>query len=269
MLLLIGELNRLFFGYTNIHLKIKVKSDIMTIKKRVEDYTSDCIPTGALRNAHNKIEIEKELIIENNEYAKINRNLFKSHNIYVVNLLSSPGAGKTSILEATLRDFDYGYNVYVIESDLQTDRDLEIIKSLGVDSMQINTDNGGYLDAEMIFESVRKMRIKDNSILFIENIGNLISPSFFDLGESLRVIVSSVTEGEDKPLKFPYMYETANMCLINKIDLLPHITTRLEILRKNIYAINSGILINEISALTGENIDVWRETLIQKVRKFK
>ena len=238
----------------------------MSIKKRVEDYTADCIPTGALRNARNKIEIEKELIMANIEQAKRNRNYFRSHSIYVVNLLSSPGAGKTSILEATLKYLDSRYGIYVIECDLQTYTDSKIIKSLGVEWFQINTDNGGYLDAELVFEAVHRMKIKKNSILFIENIGNLISPALFDLGESLRVIVSSVTEGEDKPLKFPYMYETANLCLINKTDLLPHIRTRLDILRKNIQAINSSILIMEISALTGENIDEWCELLLKKVK---
>ena len=238
----------------------------MAMKKRVDDYTADCIPTGALRNARNKIEIEKELIMANIEQAKHNRDYFKSHSIYVVNLLSSPGAGKTSILEATLKNLDTKYSIYVIESDLQTYTDSKIIKSLGVEWMQINTDNGGYLDAELVFEAICRMKIKRNSILFIENIGNLISPALFDLGESLRVIVSSVTEGEDKPLKFPYMYETANLCLINKTDLLPHIRTRLDILRKNIQTINSSILIMEISALTGENINEWCDFILTKVK---
>ena len=238
----------------------------MATKKRVEDYTADCIPTGALRNARNKIEIEKELILANIEQAKRNRDYFKSHSIYVVNLLSSPGAGKTSILEATLKKLDTKYGVYVIECDLQTFSDSKRIKSLGVECLQINTDNGGYLDSEMVFEAVLKMKIKRNSILFIENLGNLISPAIFDLGESLRVIVSSVTEGEDKPLKFPYMYETANLCLINKTDLLPHIRTRIDTLRKNIQTINSGILIMEISALTGENIDEWCDFLLTKMK---
>ena len=238
----------------------------MAMKKRVDDYTADCIPTGALRNARNKIEIEKELIMANIEQAKHNRDYFKSHSIYVINLLSSPGAGKTSILEATLKNLDTKCGVYVIECDLQTYTDSKLIKSLGVEWMQINTDNGGYLDAELVFEAICRMKIKRNSILFIENIGNLISPALFDLGESLRVIVSSVTEGEDKPLKFPYMYETANLCLINKTDLLPHIRTRLDILRKNIQTINSGILIMEISALTGENINEWCDFILTKVK---
>ena len=238
----------------------------MAMKKRVDDYTADCIPTGALRNARNKIEIEKELIMANIEQAKHNRDYFKSHSIYVINLLSSPGAGKTSILEATLKNLDTKCGVYVIECDLQTYTDSKLIKSLGVEWMQINTDNGGYLDAELVFEAICRMKIKQNSILFIENIGNLISPALFDLGESLRVIVSSVTEGEDKPLKFPYMYETANLCLINKTDLLPHIRTRLDILRKNIQTINSSILIMEISALTGENINEWCDFILTKVK---
>ena len=189
----------------------------MKIKKKVNDYTPDCIPTGVLCNAQNKIEIDKELIIENIKNAKRNRDYFKSHSIYVVNLMSSPGAGKTTILDATIKYIGFKSEFYIITSDIQTDSDFKKIKSLGVDCVQINTDSGGYLDAEMIFRAVSKMKPKDNSILFIENIGNLLSPTFFDLGESLRVIVSSVTEGEDKPFKFPYMYENANFCLINKI----------------------------------------------------
>lgn len=238
----------------------------MSIKKRVEDYTADCIPTGALRNACSRIEIEKELIMANIEQAKRNRDYFKSRSIYVVNLLSSPGAGKTSILEATLQQLDTKFNIYVVECDLQSYTDTKRIRSLGVDWLQINTDNGGYLDAAMVYEAAYKMKIKRNSILFIENLGNLLSPALFDLGETLRVIVSSVTEGEDKPLKFPYMYETANLCLINKTDLLPHIRTRIDVLRKNIQTINSSVLIMEISALTGENIDEWCDFLLKKVK---
>ena len=238
----------------------------MSIMKRVEDYTADCIHTGALRNACNRIEIEKELIMANIEQAKRNRDYFKSRSIYVVNLLSSPGAGKTSILEATLQQLDTKFNIYVVECDLQSYTDTKRIRSLGVDWFQINTDNGGYLDAAMVYEAAYKMKIKRNSILFIENLGNLLSPALFDLGETLRVIVSSVTEGEDKPLKFPYMYETANLCLINKTDLLPHIRTRIDVLRKNIQTINSSVLIMEISALTGENIDEWCDFLLKKVK---
>lgn len=236
----------------------------MSIKKSVNDYTSDCIPTEALYNAQKKIEIDKELIIENLKIAKQNRDYFKTHSVYVVNLMSSPGAGKTTILYSTIKKIGLRDKLYVIASDLQTYSDLQRFNSLGVECLQINTDSGGYLDAEMIFEAIKKMNIKDNSILFIENIGNLLSPAFFDLGESLRVIVSSITEGEDKPLKFPYMYENVNLCLINKIDLLSYVRTRLDVLKNNIKTINSQIIIKEISALNGDNIDDWCDYILSK-----
>ena len=240
----------------------------MRIKKREEDYTSDCIPTGAMRNARNKIEFEKEIILANIEQAKRNRLYFKSHSIYVVNLLSSPGAGKTMILESTLKCIESNYKPYVIVGDFVTDIDFKKIKNLGVSCLQVNTNCGGYLDADMVYEAVRKLKVKDNSILFIENVGNLLSPAHFDLGESLRVIVSSVTEGEDKPLKFPYMYETANLCLVNKIDLLNYLKMNINILKKNIALVNSQIDIIEVSALTGLNIDEWCNYLLQRIGRI-
>lgn len=240
----------------------------MSVKKQFEDYTSESIPTDVLLNNFNKIEIDKEIIIDNIKNAKRNRSYFESHSIYVVNLLSSPGAGKTSILESTIKQIGKDYNIYVIECDLQTDSDFKRIKSLGVDCLQINTDCGGYLDADMILCAVKKLSVKDKSILFIENIGNLISPAIFDLGETLRVVVSSVTEGEDKPLKFPYMYESANLCLINKIDLLDYIKTNLDILRSNIMRVNSQIVTIDLSALTGENIEDWCRFLHEKIKIF-
>ncbi|MBQ7819571.1 MAG: hydrogenase nickel incorporation protein HypB [Bacteroidales bacterium] len=237
----------------------------MNNENKGEDYTPDYIPTGAMHIAFDKIAIEREIILKNIEKAKRNRSYFQSKNIYVVNLISSPGAGKTSIFEETLRSIGDRYSFALIESNLQTYNDSKRIKELGINYFQIDSENTRYLDAETIYEAVKSMKLHDNTVLFIENVGNSISPSLLDLGESLRVVISSVTEGENKPLKYPYMFESANVCLINKIDLLPYIPTRLEVLEKNIHNINSNLEILKLSTQNRDGIEQWSSFLLEKV----
>jgi hydrogenase nickel incorporation protein HypB len=160
--------------------------------------------------------------------AERNRGHFEALKIVAFNLVSSPGSGKTAILERTIREKGSELNCYVIEGDQQTMNDAERIKSAGAPVIQINTGNGCHLDALMVNKAIKDLKIAEGSTLFIENVGNLVCPALFDLGETKRVVIISVTEGEDKPAKYPNMFETAQLCLINKTDLLPYLDFDLE-----------------------------------------
>ena len=204
-----------------------------------------------------KLRVEQDMLQRNNNAAMDNRLYFADRNIYAVNLVSSPGSGKTAILEATVKTLTSLLPVFVIEGDLQTDNDARRIKAAGAGALQINTGNGCHLDAFMISDAISKTKLSDNSILFIENVGNLVCPAMFDLGEQMRAVVISVTEGDDKPLKYPYMFERADVCLINKTDLLPYIDCDIELVRENLNKVSPGITIFEVSAVSGKGLLEW------------
>lgn len=204
-----------------------------------------------------KLRVEQDMLQRNNNAAMDNRLYFADRNIYAVNLVSSPGSGKTAILEATVKTLASLLPVFVIEGDLQTDNDARRIKAAGAGALQINTGNGCHLDAFMISDAISKTELSDNSILFIENVGNLVCPAMFDLGEQMRAVVISVTEGDDKPLKYPYMFEKADVCLINKTDLLPYIDCDIELVRENLNKVSPGITIFEVSAVSGKGLLEW------------
>ena len=218
---------------------------------------------GEIRYAGQKHSHERELSLEldimnkNNLLAERNRGYFEAKNIVAINLVSSPGSGKTTLLESTIKKFGEKPEIFVIEGDQQTMLDADRIDKTGVPVVQVNTGNGCHLDAQMINLAVKKLDINDNALLMIENVGNLVCPALFDLGESKRVVIISVTEGEDKPLKYPNMFESAQLCLINKSDLLPYVDFSVEKVKEYALRINHHLTFITVSAKTGEGFDEW------------
>lgn len=208
------------------------------------------------------IDLEHDILDHNNQKAAENRAFFQARNILAINLVSSPGSGKTSILEKTLSDNRDGLSFYVVEGDQQTARDAERIAATGAAVVQINTGKGCHLDADMVASALNQMRPVENSVVMIENVGNLVCPAMFDLGESFRVVVISITEGEDKPLKYPDMFRSAQLCLINKIDLLPYLQFDLEQLKSYALQVNPDLAFLEISASTGAGMHEWYDWLL-------
>ncbi len=218
-------------------------------------------------NHSHHIDLEKDILSQNNLLAERNRGFFEAKNIFTLNMMSSPGSGKTTLLERTVKDLKDSVSLYIIEGDQQTMNDAERIGKAGAPVIQVNTGNGCHLDADMINKAVKKLEIKDNSVVFIENVGNLVCPSLFDLGESKRIVVMSVTEGEDKPIKYPTMFETADVCIINKIDLLPYLDFDIEAAKKYALRVNHHLQFIEISATTGEGMQKWYDYLINEKSK--
>ena len=215
----------------------------------------------------NIVELEKDILHQNQLGAERNRGFFEALNIFAMNLVSSPGSGKTSLLEKTIADLKNEVEFSVIEGDQQTTNDAERIHALNVPVFQINTGKGCHLDSEMITKSLKELKPKQNSILMIENVGNLVCPAMFDLGENQRVVIISTTEGEDKPLKYPDMFFTSNICIINKIDLLPYLKFDVEKLKENAKKVNPNITFFEVSATSGEGMEAWYEFLKGKIVK--
>jgi hydrogenase nickel incorporation protein HypB len=207
------------------------------------------------------IEVERDILQHNDVMAARNRGYFEAKNIYAINLVSSPGSGKTSLLERTLNDLKDELSFSVIEGDQQTMNDANRIEALNVPVIQINTGKGCHLESDMIYDAVKQLSPKDNSILMIENVGNLVCPSMFDLGEKNRVVIISTTEGEDKPLKYPDMFHTSDICIINKIDLLPYLNFDLEKLKMYALQVNPRLQFFEVSATTGQGMEKWYQWL--------
>lgn len=215
----------------------------------------------------NIVELEKDILHQNQLGAERNRGFFEALNIFAMNLVSSPGSGKTSLLEKTIADLKGEIEFSVIEGDQQTTNDAARIHALNVPVLQINTGKGCHLDSEMIAKSLKELKPKQNSILMIENVGNLVCPAMFDLGENQRVVIISITEGEDKPLKYPDMFYSSNICIINKIDLLPYLKFDVEKLKENTKKVNPNIQFFEVSATSGEGMEAWYEFLRSKIVK--
>jgi hydrogenase nickel incorporation protein HypB len=205
------------------------------------------------------IDVQKDILSENNDLAEKNRVLFESRNITCLNLVSSPGSGKTSLLEKTITLLKGEINLYVIEGDQQSTIDSDRIRKVGVPVVQINTNSGCHLDARMILRTLETFEISNNSILFIENVGNLVCPALFDLGEQKRVLIMSVTEGEDKPLKYPAMFQSAHLCIINKMDILPYLDFDINQAIMNARRVNPALDFILVSVKTGEGINEWLE----------
>lgn len=218
------------------------------------------------QHSDNKVvDVEKDILHQNNLLAQRNRGYFDAKNILALNLVSSPGSGKTTLLEKTLTDLNAELKFYVIEGDQQTSNDADRIATTGTTVKQINTGKGCHLDAHMILHAVQDIKPEDNSVMFIENVGNLVCPAMFDLGENERVVVMSVTEGEDKPLKYPDMFHTSTVCVINKIDLLPYVPFNLEKAKEYALRVNPKLEIIELSCTSGEGLDKWYGWLKSKI----
>jgi hydrogenase nickel incorporation protein HypB len=207
------------------------------------------------------IDLNKDILLENNRLAERNRGYFEGKHVLCLNLVSSPGSGKTTILEKTIRDLIPTHKIFVIEGDQQTTRDADRIEKSGAAAIQINTGTGCHLDAKMIHLALKKIEIDTNSILFIENVGNLVCPALFDLGEQKRVLVISVTEGDDKPLKYPYMFQSSDLCIINKTDLLPYVDFNVDNAMNYAGQLNPDIKFILMSAKTGEGMGEWYDWL--------
>lgn len=211
--------------------------------------------------ARKEVMVEQDILWKNKELAQENRTFFLTNNIVALNLVSSPGSGKTSLLERTLRDLKSDIDFFVIEGDQQTSNDADRIAATQVPVVQINTGKGCHLDAQMIHEAIMQLNLTENSILFIENIGNLVCPAMFDLGEQKRVVIISVTEGDDKPLKYPDMFASSQLCIINKIDLLPYVNFNVEQVKNYARKINRNMEFIELSCTTGDGLAAWYEWL--------
>lgn len=218
-------------------------------------------------HSHEKraVDVEQDILHENNLLAQRNRGFFEGRNILALNLVSSPGSGKTSLLERTLTDMKGELPFAVIEGDQQTSNDADRIHATGTKVTQINTGKGCHLDAHMVFHAIYGMKLSMDSVLFIENVGNLVCPAMFDLGEKERVVVMSVTEGEDKPIKYPDMFHSADLCIINKMDLLPYVPFKLEKAKEYALQVNPKLEIIEVSCTSGEGLSQWYEWLKSKV----
>jgi hydrogenase nickel incorporation protein HypB len=208
------------------------------------------------------VEIETALLAKNDHLAAHNRAWLAERGIVVLNLMSSPGSGKTSLLRRTITELAPSRPVAVIEGDQETRIDAEKIRGTGAPVVQINTGAGCHLDADMLARGLAELRPSDGSLVFVENVGNLVCPALFDLGEAAKVVVVSVTEGEDKPLKYPYMFSIADVVVVNKIDLLPYVDVRLEHLEGHCRSVNPGVRVLPLSVTTGEGMAAWRDWLL-------
>jgi hydrogenase nickel incorporation protein HypB len=215
------------------------------------------------------IKLEKEILGKNQLLAEHNRVWFAERGILALNLVSSPGSGKTTLLERTLNDLKNEFEIGVIEGDQETIHDAERIRATGCKAVQINTGTGCHLEADMLARGLESLKPSPNSLLFIENVGNLVCPAMFDLGERAKVAILSVTEGEDKPLKYPNMFRASELMILNKIDLLPYL--KFDVKRCLDYAkeVNPSIKILQVSATTGEGMSDWYQWLRQFSNELK
>jgi hydrogenase nickel incorporation protein HypB len=203
------------------------------------------------------VRIERDVLSKNDGYARQNRAWFEQHGILALNLVSGPGSGKTSLLERTLKDLQGELELAVIEGDQQTANDAERIRATGVKALQINTGKGCHLDAHQVGHALGDLKPADHGVLFIENVGNLVCPALFDLGEAAKVVMLSVTEGEDKPIKYPDMFHRASVVLLNKVDLLPYLSFNVEQCLRYLRQVNPEAPVFQVSATTGSGLEGW------------
>lgn len=212
-----------------------------------------------------KIKVTTRILDANDRIAEENKKLFKQAGVYVINLMSSPGAGKTSLLERTIQAIKDRVRVGVIEGDITGTKDAERIQSLGVPVVQINTEGACHLDANMIAEAVKDLPLKELDLLFIENVGNLVCPAEFKVGEDIKVMILSLTEGDDKPLKYPLMFQESSVLIINKIDLKDFLDVSIDKIKKDAQSLNPKIKIFEVSCKTGQGIGEWTNWLLTSI----
>jgi hydrogenase nickel incorporation protein HypB len=213
------------------------------------------------------ITIERKVLDKNDEIARQNRELFRRHNLFVINVVSSPGSGKTSILEKTLEYLRGKIRIAVIEGDVQTDFDAQRVARFGIPTIQIVTNGGCHLEAQLIQNALKNLELPSLDTIIIENVGNLVCPANYDLGEDLKIVVASTTEGDDKPLKYPPMFRNASVLIINKIDLLPYLRCNLDVLQAHALQINPSLTVFQTSCMTDEGIESWCEWFTNQVQK--
>jgi len=208
-----------------------------------------------------EIEVERRVLEANDRLAADNRRLLEKKGVFVVNIMSSPGAGKTTLLERTAAGLKGEFNLAVIEGDIQTTTDADRIAAQGVAAVQINTAGACHLDAQMVGQALGALELDGLDLLIIENVGNLVCPAEFDLGERAKVMLLSTPEGEDKPAKYPLMFRLCQVLIINKTDLLPYLPFSLEAVRREVARINPQMEIFEVSALKNQGLEAWLDWL--------
>ncbi|MCX7738464.1 MAG: hydrogenase nickel incorporation protein HypB [Hydrogenothermaceae bacterium] len=211
-----------------------------------------------------EVEVLAKVLDANDKQANSNREHFQEHGILALNLMSSPGAGKTTLLERTIETLKGSIRIGVIEGDLETDRDSQRIRAKDVPAYQITTGQACHLDAFMVHKGIHQLPLEELDIVFIENVGNLVCPASYDVGAHTNVVLLSIPEGEDKPLKYPIMFHSADIVLITKVDLLPYIDFDIEDAKRNIKKVNPKVDIIPLSAKTGEGMDRWIRYLTLK-----
>jgi hydrogenase nickel incorporation protein HypB len=208
------------------------------------------------------VRIEQDILGKNNAYADGNRKHFAEHGIFAVNLVSSPGSGKTTLLVKTIEMLKAQAEVAVVEGDQQTSHDADRIRATGAPAIQVNTGKGCHLDAHMVGHALERLALPDDSLLMIENVGNLVCPAAFDLGEAHKVVILSVTEGEDKPLKYPDMFHAADLMILNKVDLLPYLDFDVAQCIDYAHRVNPKLEVLQVSATRGQGLDAWLAWLL-------
>jgi hydrogenase nickel incorporation protein HypB len=210
------------------------------------------------------LQLEQDILAKNNQLAEHNRGWLEGREIAAFNLMSSPGAGKTSLLERTIRELGTEIPICVVEGDQETTLDAQRIGATGCRAVQINTGSGCHLDAAMLSDALKRLKPPAGSVLMIENVGNLVCPALFDLGESAKVVIASVTEGEDKPLKYPYMFRLADLMLLNKIDLLPYVPFDVDRCIAYARQVNPALKVLQLSVLKGDGMEPWYSFLRER-----
>jgi len=208
-----------------------------------------------------KVKVVAQILEANDRIAAENKKVFHESGVYVINLMSAPGAGKTSLIERTIKELYKKLRIGVIEGDIAGTDDAQRIEVLGIPIVQINTGGACHLDANMINEAVADLPLKDIDLLIIENVGNLVCPAEFKVGEDMKIMILSITEGDDKPLKYPLMFQESSALILNKIDLLPHTNADLKKIKNNSLSLNPSLKIFEVSCKTGEGISEWTSWL--------
>ena len=214
-----------------------------------------------------KIKVVKDILDANAQIAQKNRQLFDSNQVFTVNLMSSPGAGKTSLILQTIKKLKGKARVGVVEGDISSSLDAEAIGKEGVPVVQINTGGECHLDASMTSSALGNLPLSDIELLLVENVGNLVCPAEFRIGEDIRILISSTPEGDDKPFKYPLMFHEADAVLINKIDLLPYVKFDVDAFSKTVKGINQKVAIFPVSCVTGEGIEPWVSWLLGQMKK--
>jgi hydrogenase nickel incorporation protein HypB len=214
------------------------------------------------------VTVERKILKKNDELAAENRQIFKENGIFTVNLLSSPGSGKTTLLEKTLEILNHTVNIGVVEGDVQTDNDAQRIARYDVPVVQIVTNGGCHLEAKLVQNALENFTLSSLDLLIIENVGNLVCPASYDLGEAHKIVMVSTTEGDDKPAKYPAMFRVSDLMIINKIDLLDYVDFDMQKVRKHALTINPNLHIIELSCKSGQGFDAWIDWIKGKLSSY-